>query len=162
MSTLIYVETSVPSFYFDTRRRAEMQARRQWTRRWWNTPKFDTDLVVGFPVLAELDHAPSPKREQALALIRPLEVLPPDPEIDEIVAVYLAHKVMPVEALGDAHHLALASYHHCDMLVTWNCKHIANANKLPHIRRVNALLGLETPTLATPLELLENDDESEA
>jgi hypothetical protein len=48
------------------------------------------------------------------------------------------------------------TYHRCDMLVTWNCKHIANANKLPHIRRVNALLGL-----ATPLELLEDNDETE-
>ena len=67
---------------------------------------------------------------------------------------------MPAEALGDAHHLALASYHRCGMLVTWNCKHIANANKLSHIRRVNALLGLETPALVTPLELLEKDDES--
>jgi hypothetical protein len=45
--------------------------------------------------------------------------------------------------------------------VTWNCKHIANANKLPHIRRINALLGLETPVLATPLQLLEKDDENE-
>ena len=49
----------------------------------------------------------------------------------------------------------------CDMLVTWNCRHLANANKLAHIRRVNALLGLETPQLVTPLELLGKDpDES--
>ena len=68
---------------------------------------------------------------------------------------------MPAEALGDAHHLALASFHHCDILVTWNCRHIANTNKLPHIRRVNGLLGLETPALATPLQLLEKDDENE-
>jgi len=160
MSTLIYVETSIPSFYFDTRRDVEMQARRKWTRLWWGLPKTESDLVTGFPVLAELDQAPSPKREQALKLMSGLEVLPPDPEIDEIVAVYLAHKLMPTEALGDAHHLALACYHRCDMLVTWNCKHIANANKLPHIRRVNALLGLETPALVTPLELLEKADES--
>jgi predicted nucleic acid-binding protein len=161
VSTLIYIETSVPSFYFDTRRDVEMQARRRWTRLWWNLPKPDTVLVTGFPVLAELDLAPSPKREHALDLVRGLEVLPPDPEIDEIVAVYLARKLMPAEALGDAHHLALASYHHCDMLVTWNCKHLANASKLPHIRRVNALLGLETPSLVTPLELLESNDEVE-
>lgn len=50
--------------------------------------------------------------------------------------------------------------HRCDILATWNCKHIANANKLPHIRRVNALLGLETPVLAAPLELLDKDDEN--
>ncbi|MBI3417353.1 MAG: hypothetical protein HY043_18835 [Verrucomicrobia bacterium] len=57
----------------------------------------------------------------------------------------------------DADHLALASYHKCDMLVTWNCRHLANANKLGHVRRVNALLGLETPLLITPLELLGKD-----
>jgi len=47
------------------------------------------------------------------------------------------------------------------MLVTWNCKHLANANKVGHIRRVNALLGLRTPLLVTPLELLEKNDENE-
>jgi predicted nucleic acid-binding protein len=161
MSMLIYVETSIPSFYFETRREVEMQARRNWTRLWWNLAKPGVNLVTGFPVLAELGLAPSPKREQTLQLLSDLEVLPPDEEVDEIVAVYLAHKLMPLEALGDAHHLALAAYHHCDMLVTWNCKHIANANKLPHIRRVNALLGLETPALVTPLELLEKDHENE-
>src|SRR5207244_12975766 len=53
---------------------------------------------------------------------------------------------------GDALHLALASYHKCDFLVTWNCRHLANANKFGHIRRVNALLGLFVPALVTPLE----------
>ena len=55
---------------------------------------------------------------------------------------------------GDALHLALASYHKCDFLLTWNVQHLANANKFAHIRRVNALLGLFTPALVTPLELL--------
>jgi hypothetical protein len=47
------------------------------------------------------------------------------------------------------------------MLVTWNCRHLANANKAGHIRRVNALLGFRTPMLVTPIELLEKDYESE-
>ena len=47
------------------------------------------------------------------------------------------------------------------MLVTWNCRHLANANKVGHIQRVNALLGLRTPLLVTPLELLETDDEDQ-
>jgi hypothetical protein len=63
----------------------------------------------------------------------------------------LAHKLMPHEGLGDAAHLALASYHECDMLITWNCKHLANANKTGHIRRVNALLvGSLTPPYSAP------------
>ena len=56
-----------------------------------------------------------------------------------------------------ARHLALATFHGCDILATWNCRHIANANKQAHIRRVNDSLGYATPALVTPLELLETD-----
>ncbi len=162
MSALIYVETSVPSFYFETRPEPEMQAKRKWTREWWDAPKFGVELVTGFPVHRELQVAPARKRDKALALIENLPVLPYTEELDEIVAVYLAHKVMPREAMGDADHLALASFHKCDILVTWNCKHLANANKFGHIHRVNALLDLPTPALVTPLQLLEKDNENEA
>lgn len=102
------------------------------------------------------------RREAALALIHPLEQLDYTEDVAEVAAVYLRHKLMPREAIGDADHLALASVHACDMLVTWNCRHLANANKTAHIRRVNALLGLRTPLLVTPLELLEKHDEGEA
>jgi hypothetical protein len=80
--------------------------------------------------------------------------LPIEPAITEIVEAYIRHKLMPVDPAGDALHLALASYHKCDFLVTWNCLHLANANKFGHIRRVNAILGLFVPNIVTPLELL--------
>jgi hypothetical protein len=48
----------------------------------------------------------------------------------------------------------------CDYLLTWNCAHLANANKFGHIRRVNALLGLPVPQLVTPLEMIGEDNES--
>jgi len=67
--------------------------------------------------------------------------------------VYLANHLMPRERLGDALHLALASYHKCDFLLTWNCTHIANANKFEHIRIINTRLGLFVPALVTPMEL---------
>ena len=67
---------------------------------------------------------------------------------------YIDHKVMPCDPTGDALHLALASYHKCDFLLTWNCSHLANANKFSHIRRINTMIGLYVPILVTPLELL--------
>ena len=110
----------------------------------------------------ELEKIPdAARREESLALVRALEVLDYTTEVAEIAEVYLHHKLMPAEALGDADHLALASFYNCDMLVPWNCKHLANANKTGHIHRVNALLGLRTPLLVTPLELLEKDYENE-
>jgi hypothetical protein len=61
---------------------------------------------------------------------------------------------MPNDPQGDALHLAIASYHKVDVLLTWNCRHLANANKFNHIRRVNYEIGLSTPILATPLNYL--------
>jgi hypothetical protein len=80
--------------------------------------------------------------------------LPIEEAITDIVQAYIQHQVMPADPVGDALHLALASYHKCDFLLTWNCRHLANANKFGHIRRVNTLLGLYVPALVTPLELL--------
>ena len=162
MSALIYVETTIPSFFSEKRAGAAVQARRQWTREWWASPKPDQQRVTSAVVIEELGKIPDAvRREESLALLRSLEELEYTREVAEIAGVYLHHKLMPAEALGDADHLALASFYNCDMLVTWNCKHLANANKTGHIRRVNALLGLRTPLLVTPLELLEQDDENE-
>ena len=68
---------------------------------------------------------------------------------------------MPSDPKGDALHLALASYHRCQFLLTWNCAHLANANKREHIRHVNALLGLHVPILTTPLELIDAQEGDE-
>ncbi len=88
-----------------------------------------------------------------------LTFLPIEAEIVTIVETYLQHKLMPNDAGGDALHLAVASYCKCDILLSWNCKNLANANKFNHIRYVNNLLSLYVPILATPLELSgENHD----
>ena len=94
-------------------------------------------------------------------MIKDLPLLTIEDEIAEIVEIYIQHKVMPADPSGDALHLAIASFHKCDFLVTWNCRHIANANKFGHIRRINTSLGLFIPALVTPLELLGVDHESD-
>ena len=162
MSTLIYVETTIPSFHTEKRTGMDIKVRRQWTREWWAKSKPGQRLVTSAVVFEELEKIPDAiRREDSLALMRPLEELDYTAEVAEVVAVYLRNKLMPAEAIGDADHLALASFHNCDILVTWNCRHLANANKTGHIRRVNALLGLRTPLLVTPLQLLEKDYENE-
>jgi 4-amino-4-deoxy-L-arabinose transferase-like glycosyltransferase len=95
-------------------------------------------------------------------LVSKLPLVAINQAVAEIASTYIAHSVMPADPAGDALHLALASYHKCDFLVTWNCRHLANANKFGHIRRVNTLLGLFVPTLVTPLELLGASDEPES
>src|SRR5688572_3278159 len=159
MTARAYVETSIPSFYFEIRSEPEMVARRDWTRVWWANPA--AELVTSLAVVDELERGMFPARSSCLELIGSLPMLAVDDAILEIVEAYIQHRVMPADPVGDALHLALASYHRCDFLVTWNCKHLANANKFGHIRRVNTLLGLYNPALVTPLELLGGNDDAE-
>jgi predicted nucleic acid-binding protein len=159
MKTRIYVETTIPSFYFEVRREPEMAARREWTRRWWTQAREACDLCTSAAVIDELERGDFPSRQDCLGLIEALPVLAVEPPVLEIVQTYLDRHVMPADPVGDALHLALASHHRCDFLVTWNCRHLANGRKFAHIRRVNTLLGLYVPALVTPLELLAEDDD---
>lgn len=154
----IYVETTIPSFYYEVRSEPEMVARRNWTRVWWDLVAGQDELVTGSPVIEELERGSFPGRAEALGLVGSLPVLAVTPPVLEIVEVYVRHTLMPADPRGDALHLALASFHGCDILATWNCTHLANARKFPHIRRVNGILGIGVPSLVTPLELLDEAD----
>ena len=101
MKPKVYIETTILSFYHETRTDAAAVARQQWTRQWWDKHRRNYELLTSVAVLGELQS---------------------------------------------------------DFLLTWNCQHLANANKFGHIRRVNTLLGLFVPDLVTPLELLGEDE----
>jgi len=149
----VYLETTIPSFYFSVREEASIQVVRDWTRNWWDQRRHQYDLVTSVAVTDELERGDHPNRTEKLALLREARFLPIVPEVSQIVAVYLKHQLMPRDLAGDALHLALASLHRCNYLLTWNCQHLANANKFGHIRKLNDLLHLPTPDLVTPLEL---------
>jgi predicted nucleic acid-binding protein len=120
------------------------------------------ELVTSPAVLDELRRGKEERGLDRLELVRNLPLLPVDQGVVEIVQAYIQHRLMPGDPSGDALHLALASYHKCDFLVTWNCAHLANANKFGHIRRINTLLGIYVPSLVTPLELLGGADGEES
>ena len=71
-------------------------------------------------VVDELQSGEFPNKERALALIADLPLVPVEPAVVEIMETYIERTVMPSDPAGDALHLALASYHKCDFLLTWN------------------------------------------
>ncbi len=154
MRKRIYIETSIPSFYFEIRTEPEMIARRDWTREWWDHHAHKYELVTSDAVFEELNEGDYPIKKDALSLIDDLLVLEIDRSVIEIVKAYVANKAMPKDPTGDAMHLALATYYKCDFLLTWNCNHLANPNKFIHLSAVNALLGYITPQLTTPYAML--------
>ncbi len=155
MSNRIYIETSIPSFYFTERQSPEAIARKNWTRQWWKEYASQFSLLSSVAVISELQkgqiHNLTANR---IDLLKNLELLEITKEIEEITAIYIEKKVMPNDPAGDALHLALTSFHKIDVLLTWNCRHLANPNKFHHIGIINYELGLSTPVLTTPMNYL--------
>ena len=154
----VYLDTTIPSFYFD-----ERESFRNWieeTQRWWKEESFRYELWVSDAVIEELSFGNYPRKTEILKFIQPIKVLERSLDLEHIVAVYIENFVMPKSLVGDAIHLAYASYYGIDYLLTWNCNHLANAKKRKHIMVINSRLGLSTPEIVTPLNLVEEKNET--
>ena len=114
------------------------------------------DCHTSAATVDELSEGDHPHKDDKIRLLDEIPYLEVNDEIVDIVEVYIANHVMPHDVLGDALHLAVASFHKMDYLMTWNCSHLANANKKKHIRRINERLRISTPDIVTPWELLED------
>ncbi|MFW6114404.1 MAG: type II toxin-antitoxin system VapC family toxin [bacterium] len=157
--TTAYIETSIPSFYFTGRTDPFAISRQQWTRCWWSELRGDFDCCASPAVIVELERGSLDElKTKRLALVSDLPMLEISPGVREIAKIYVDRLLMPNDADGDALHLALASYHRLDVLLTWNCKHLANPNKFGHIAKINRELGLPVPLLTTPLNYLSEAD----
>ena len=129
------------------------------TRKWWEEESKNFDIYVSLETIAELDSGNYPRKNEILEFAREIEQLEPNPEIRNIVEFYIQNTLMPLDEQGDALHLAYTSYYKIDFLLTWNCNHLANANKKQHIRIINARLNLFIPEIITPLELFTEREE---
>jgi len=67
--------------------------------------------------------------------------------------------LLPATADRDAAHIALASAYEMDILLSWNCRHIANAALQARLRRLADAAGFTLPVICTPEELMDNDHE---
>ena len=138
-----------------------MVARRLCTRRWWADERADYELFTSAFVLGELQDGDYPNKTETLALVADIPLLEVVPDVEAIAGVYMTRKLMPQSDIGDAYHVAMASYYGVHFLLTWNCRHLANANKVRHLQVVNAELGLSVPIITTPDLLLTEVDDDE-
>ena len=154
MKPTVYIETTIPSFYWETRTDTESIARMHWTRQWWETRRALYDCCSSIATFEELESGNHPKKQEKFALMEIIPILEINDDIEQIAAVYIENFLMPRDFAGDALHVAIASFYKVDYLLTWNCTHLANAHKKRHLRVINSRLRLNTPEIITPLELL--------
>jgi predicted nucleic acid-binding protein len=155
MSKSVYIETTIPSAYYDEREDVVSRFHRHQTQLWWKAHRMPYDLYTSEAVLAELHRGEFAGRDEAVRLLEGIPVLTLTEDIRGVARVYRDHLVMPGGDMGDSFHLAFACVNELDYLLTWNCRHLANPSKIAHITTINRRLGLLTPTLLTPEMLVE-------
>ncbi|MCC6743778.1 MAG: PIN domain-containing protein [Acidobacteria bacterium] len=149
----IYLETSVIGAYLDN----DEPFRRDLTIRWWEHELALFEPFVSLLVQRELERMPESRRASYLRLVEHL----PRVEIADEAAIlaegYITRGIFQRKYVADALHVALASYHKLDFLVTWNFGYLANVHRQARVRLFNTAAGFFVPTIVTPEFLVSPD-----
>lgn len=156
----VYIETSIVSYLRQKPSSHVVTAARQLlTHRWWDVHRTQYDLVISQYVIDEASAGDPMLATERMALLDGIPLLRHAPEIAGIADQIMSLHVLPDKAQVDALRIASVAYHEIDYLLTWNCKHIANAKILPSIYELFERLGIDIPIICTPEELLGEDIE---
>ncbi len=155
MKPKIYVETTVIG-YLTSRPRDDVTVagHQNTTREWWNTAADRFDLVASQLVVQECSAGDEEAAKERLEALAEMTLLPTTTEAEQLADALITGHAVPESHPEDALHIALAAVHGVEYMVTWNCRHIANAAVRLTIERVCRDAGYEPPVICTPEELL--------
>ena len=159
MKRKVYIETSVISYL--TARPSKTiigAAHQQLTRSWWER-RFEFDLLVSQSVWQECAAGDPDAARRRLAVLDGLDVLAVTEDMISLAEALIAQRLIPAKAIEDSLHIAIATLHHVDFLLTWNCRHIANPMIQEGIAEYLEQRGLFLPIICTPEELLGGQDD---
>jgi predicted nucleic acid-binding protein len=155
MKARLYLETTIPSYLVGwPSRDLLVAARQEITRDWWKSRRPNFELYVSELVVQEVRAGDALLASQRLEILRDVPILPVSSEILKLAEDLITEGPIPRKAADDAAHLAIATVYGCEYLLTWNCRHIANAELHRAIRRIVEEHGYEMPSLCTPEELM--------
>jgi predicted nucleic acid-binding protein len=137
--------------------------RQSHTKIWWDGGCSGFELFTSQETINEASRGDGEIASKRLELLNQAAVLEITPRVEELTKRLLSAGLVPANVASDAIHIATASVHGIDFLVTWNFKHIANPHIAnPHIqaalREEVASFGERLPVLCTPEELLRDED----
>jgi hypothetical protein len=152
----VYLETTIPSYLASQPSKDLVLAGEQLlTHEWWERRRTDFELFVSGYVLDEAQRGDKDAAQRRLDLIGSLKLLEISQASIDLTQTIIASPVFPAKAKVDAAHIALCCVHEVDFLLTWNCRHIANAQILRSLGKVIENSGYILPTICTPIELME-------
>jgi predicted nucleic acid-binding protein len=155
MSESVYIETSILG-YLTARptKNLIIAANIEITRDWWESRRNNFSLYISQIVIDEVTQGDAEIAARRLKIIQDLPCLELYQDINNLAAQFLLKSNLPQKASDDATHIAAATVYGLDYLLTWNCKHIANAQIQKKLAQISADVGYELPTICTPYELL--------
>ncbi len=159
MKRKVYIETSVISYLTARPSKTILgAAHQQLTQSWWER-RFEYDLLVSQSVWQECAAGDPDAARRRMAALEELDVLAVTEEMIGLAEALIAQRLIPAKAIEDALHIAIATLHHVDFLLTWNCRHIANPVIQEGIAEYLEQRGLFLPIICTPEELLGGQDD---
>ncbi|AFZ07656.1 hypothetical protein Osc7112_3273 [Oscillatoria nigro-viridis PCC 7112] len=157
MSETLYIETSILGYL--TARSTKnliLAANMEVTKDWWEYRRSAFTLYVSQAVLNEVAQGDAEIAVQRMELLGGVPLLELNQAVRDLASQFLTRSNLPPKAHIDAIHIAVATVHGLDYLLTWNCKHIANAQIQGKLAEISFDFGYELPILCTPYELLGN------
>jgi predicted nucleic acid-binding protein len=151
----VYIETSMVS-YLKARpsNNLIMMANQEVTRKWWDTPRSQFTLYISQVVVDEAAQGDPEMAAKRLEVLQSLLVLELTENVQDLGLQFLTKSSIPVKAADDAIHIAAATVHGLDYVLTWNCKHIANAQIQRKLAEISNSFRYKLPTICTPYELM--------
>ena len=151
----MYVETTVVS-YLTARKSRDLvvAAHQEITQRWWKRRRREFDLYCSQAVIREASAGDKHAAARRLAALEDVPLLEVNVSANRLAAALVKAAALPDKATEDALHIALAAAHGMDYLLTWNCKHIANAEIRNVVAAVSYEHGYGAPVICTPEELM--------
>jgi hypothetical protein len=151
----VYLETTIVSYLTARPSRDMLLAVHQdVTRIWWEERRKEYELYISDFVLTEAAGGEPEMAKRRLALLKGIRQLPVTDQLTELGKAIITEGVLPSNARIDAFHVAAASVHDMDVLLTWNCRHLANVDLLGRLGRYLSTKGFEMPIITTPEELM--------
>jgi len=155
MKPKAYIETTIVSYLAASPSRDIVIAgHQQITREWWKR-RNRFELFVSEAVVEEATRGDAVVAARRAALLSGIPVLDLAPEVHELATRLVLVRAVPAKALVDAVHIAVAAVNRVDYLLSWNCRHIANAAVRGKIEQACRAAGLQAPVICTPEELTE-------
>lgn len=156
MKPSVYIETTIPSYLAAWQSpQIVMAARQQITHDWWNNHRDNFDLFISQIVLDESAGGDADASAKRREILHGIDVLEPPENVGQIVDTLLKQVPLPDNATNDALHIAISVANGIDYLLTWNCRHIANATLHARMEAACESLGFDLPTICTPEQLIE-------